>query len=173
MMREFLLASGKERDAKEPKPILVAPNPDKLPDDGILNFVVIEDFFDFADVPSHSVALVRPEFYPLLKLLAENAPLFNLEVRTLVGLGNVEYTVDFEAATWNLERVAYAPLLTDLRLEKNLADQLKAESASVHDVERSRSYRKDGTVKPHDAEVRSTRSDDVDDSSDDGLVSYA
>lgn len=160
--REYLRSVNKVMGAVEKKSILVCPSTPELPDDGMLNFVRIANVFDIKDVPTQSVVQFDHMQLDMLKLVCDNAAVLNLDVRLLVGVPNSEYTADFDAATWQLERVAYAPFLTDLRLAKELGEQLAEESATAYDIERKAIERSDGSVKVHDAEMRKTPSSDDD-----------
>lgn len=129
--------------------LFVGPASDKSPDDGILVYSTIEAVFDIAKVPERSVVLFRPDQAGLLKCLCENETLFGLELRVLTGLPEVDYSPDFDNATWALEKVAYLPFLSELRLAAELDDQLKAQNSTVYDREKATYTRKTGSVKEH------------------------
>lgn len=159
--REYLRSVNEAVNAVDVKSILVCPSTVELPDDGMLNFTRVATVFDLKDVPSQSVVQFDHLQHDMLKLICDNAAVMNLEVRLLVGVPTAEYTADFDSVTWQLERIAYAPFLTDLRLAKDLGKQLEEESATAYDIERKSVERSDGSVKPHDAELRkATPSDD-------------
>lgn len=129
--------------------LFVGPASDKSPDDGILVYSTVETVFDIAKVPERSVVLFRPDQIGLLKCLCENEVLFGLELRVLTGLPEVDYSPDFDNATWALEKVAYLPFLSELRLAAELDDQLKAQNSTVYDREKATYTRKTGAVKEH------------------------
>jgi hypothetical protein len=151
--REYLRSVNEALEAVDVKSILVCPSTVEVPDDGMLNFVRIANVFDLRDVPSQSVVQFDHMQHDMLKLICDNAAVMNLEVRLLVGLPEAEYTADFDSVTWQLERIAYAPFLTDLRLAKELGKQLEEESATAYAVERRTVERSDGSVKVHDADL--------------------
>lgn len=142
-------AANKPVVAQDAVMLFVGPASDKSPDDGILVYSTVETVFDIAKVPERSVVLFRPEQTGLLKCLCENEALFGLELRVLTGLPEVDYSPDFDNATWALEKVAYLPFLSELRLAAELDDQLKAQNSTVYDREKASYTRKTGSVKEH------------------------
>lgn len=129
------------------KQIFVAPAPSELPDDGVLRYVAVENVYDFAQVPDRAVAVISRHGHAMLKCVAENTPLFGVRLIVLVGIPDAEYSVDFDASTWNLERASYMTLINDVRSASEIEKQIAAESMSVHDHEKARFTRADGTVK--------------------------
>lgn len=160
--REFQRTKTDRVDSQLRK-ILVAPAGLTLPDDGILSYVEIANVFDLRDIADNVVVLFRPDSYPVLKLLCENSQLLGFEVAALVGLPATEYTADFESVVWALDKVAYAPFISELRLSIDMQSRIQAESASVYDTERKQITRSNGTVKPHLADVASTSDSSLDD----------
>lgn len=149
---------------KEPKIVFVAPRTENVPDDGVLFYSTVESIYDFGKVDERSVVLVSSDQLPLLKCVCDNTSLFGLELRVITGLPQSDYTSGFEEATWNLERVAYVPFISELKLASEVETQLNAEKSTAYDRERSVYTRKDGSVKGHSKfDVITPTSEDSDD----------
>lgn len=148
-------AAKKKSDAHnaELRQILVAPNPDKLPDDGMLQYVVVASVYDFKTLPDRSVALFDPAAFDVLKLAVENASLFGLSLQCLVGLPSSDYSVDFEGIVWPIEKIAYAPFISEMSLMLDVRLQEELASETTYDAERRQYVRDNGSVKRHDAFV--------------------
>lgn len=144
------------------RPIFVAPASDELPDDGILQYMVVASVYDMKDVPERCVALFDMQrSAEVFKLVCANAPLFGLELRALVGVPGSAYPIQFDEATWNLERVAYAPLISEIRLAAETEQQRRASLLSGHDIERAQYTRSNGTVRvDHKIDLATTEADD-------------
>lgn len=139
-----------EKGASSPRKMLfVAPATEKSPEDGVLTYSTVETLFDVARVAERSVILFRADQLPMLKCLAENEVLFDIELRVLTGLPATDYSADFDSTTWALEKVAYVPFLSELRLAAEMDAQLKAQNATAYDRERTSYTRKTGEVKEH------------------------
>lgn len=143
------IASSHPGSDKQPRMLFVAPSNGTSPDDGVLLYSTIETLFDVANVPERSVVLFRADQEAILKCLCENEALFGVELRVLGGLPETDYSVSFESATWALEKVAYVPFLSELRLAADLNQQLEAQNATVYDREKASYTRKSGEVKEH------------------------
>lgn len=144
----------KTTENTEPSPekmLFVAPATDKHPDDGVLMYCNIEKLFDVDKIEERSVILFREDQLPLLKCLCDNQSLFQLELRTLTGIPMTDYSPDFENTVWSLEKVAYVPFLSELRLAGELDAQLKAQNSTAYDREKASYTRKTGEVKEHTA----------------------
>jgi len=129
------------------KYLFVAPAPDRLPDDGMLTYIEIVGIYDVRDVPERAVLLFSRESFAVLKLLAENQIVFGVELHQLVGLPEADYSLDFDQVTWNLEKVSYAPLVSEISLAMEAQRQVEAASQTMHDIERQQYTRQDGSVR--------------------------
>lgn len=145
------------------KTLFVAPSPDELPDDGVLEYVTVETIFDLKTVPDRSVVLVREEQLEMIRCIAENSTVFDLKFATLTGLPGANYSVSFDEATWAFDKVAYAPFISELRVAGEIESQLEAQNRTVHDVEREKYTRKTGEVKAHTNFSLARSSDDITD----------
>jgi len=129
----------------------VAPNPTELPDDGVLNYVVISSVYDLKDAPERSVLLFPASQERLLSILASNPDVFGLRLQCLAGVPKADYSVSFDQTVWNMEKVSYGPLLSELRLSIEVDAQTRAAGMTLHDQERARVTRSSGEVKAHTA----------------------
>jgi len=129
------------------KPLLIAPITEQLPDDGILEYVTVESIYDFAKFTAGSVVLVRSEAFDMLRVVSENSKWFGVTLKQLTGVPGADYNVAFDQVVWNLERVAYAPLVSELALDMEVAKETREKNLSVHDRERAQFTRADGSVK--------------------------
>lgn len=136
------------QDEATKRVFLVCPACEEAPADGVLSYVTVESIYDVKDTPDRSVMMFADPAVPVLALLAANQGLFEVELRYLSGVPGASYTHAFDSAAWNLERVAYATLVSDLRAAADHEQQLRAQNMSVHDRERKQVARADGTVKP-------------------------
>lgn len=139
----------KPTNATEPKRLFVAPNPSASPEDGVLDYSTIETVFDIERINDRTVVLFRDDQLELLKCLCENQAIFNLELTVLSGVPQVDYSADFENATWALKKVAYVPFISELRLAADLQSQLEAQKETAYDREKAGYTRKTGLVKEH------------------------
>lgn len=135
--------------ATEFKTIYLAPSTDVPPDDGILAYVGFESIFDLAVIADRSVLLVRYDQLDMVKCCLDAAVYLEINFAVLTGLPGAEYSQSFEEVTWRLDKYAYAPFITELRLATDLAAQVSAQSGTVYDDEKARYTRKSGGVKPH------------------------
>lgn len=131
------------------KMLFVAPANDKSPDDGVLTYSTVEKIFDLSGVPDRTVVLFREDQAPMLKCLCDNTALFDLELRVLTGLPETDYSANFDSAVWSLDKVAYLPFLSELRLATEIENQLAANEMTAYDREKASYTRKSGTVKAH------------------------
>lgn len=131
------------------KMLFVAPSNDKSPDDGVLTYSTVETLFDLANIPDRTVVLFRNDQTQTLKCVCDNSVLFDLELRVLTGLPETDYNADFESAVWSLDKVAYLPFLSELRLATEIEDQRAANQMTAYDREKVGYTRKSGAVKAH------------------------
>jgi len=138
-------------ETSERKALFVMPRTSELPNDGILEYVNAETVYDFSKLKPNVVVQIDVDKYDVLKLIAEHQVLFDVALRVLAGVPMTDYDPQFDQVTWNLERVAYAPLISELALEAEVEAQEKHANASQHDREREQFTRADGTVKKQTA----------------------
>lgn len=148
---EKVVAEREDREArteqKDLKKFFVAPAPDTLPDDGIMQYQVVESVYDVKDIPERTVLLFKPEAFEVLNVLTTNSPIFSIELTVLVGIPGADYSPYFDQNVWSLERSAYVPLINDLRVSAESEAILRASNATLHDKERGVVQRADGSVK--------------------------
>lgn len=137
------------KSADDSKKLFVAPNPSTSPEDGVLDYSTIESVFDIERIADRVVVLFREDQIELLKCLCDNQVIFNVELTVLGGVPQVDYSADFENATWALKKVAYVPFISELRLAADLQAQLEAQNATAYDREKAGYTRKTGLVKEH------------------------
>lgn len=152
LQREYIKQNGLAT-TPELKKLLIAPAAEILPDDGILEYVQVVSVYDLKSLPPQAVAMFASDANELVKLISEHPSVFGVEPRVLAGIPGVEYTPDFDAASWNVEKVAYSPFISEIRLGQDIQERIAQESASLYDKERAQVERADGTVKPHDADI--------------------
>jgi len=131
------------------KVIFVAPSPDVIPDDGVLAYTTIESIFDIKNVPDRSVILIRPDQLEIISCISEHTTIFNIQLATLTGVPNADYSIAFDEATWRFDKVAYAPFISELRIAGEIEEQLAAQKRTLHDEEKLKYTRKTGEVKEH------------------------
>lgn len=129
------------------KLLFVMPSTDVLPNDGILEYVTLESLYDFKSIPARSVVQVRMEEYDVLGAAVSLSSMLALDLKVLSGVPSADYDIGFDRETWAIERVSYAPLVSELALEMEIARQTVKNDASHHDKERAQFTRADGTVK--------------------------
>lgn len=140
---------GHDKPKEASKMLFVCPASEHSPDDGVLVFSSIEKILDVATVPDRGVILFRPDQIAILKCLCDNTTLFDLELRVLTGMPETDYSADFESAVWSLDKVAYLPFLSELRLATEIGEQLAASEMTDYDKEKASYTRKSGKVKEH------------------------
>lgn len=158
-------------DEPEIKVLYVCPAPIEKPDDGILHYVSATSVYDFQQFPAFSVCLIDSKTVDVLTCVNAHRPVFGVSLLYLIGVPKAEYTPTFEAIVWDLERVSYDSLVSELALAREARETLEAQNASVHDKERATYVRKTGQVKGHQALVLrdSTEARVVEDSVDDDV----
>jgi len=126
---------------------LIAPEPNVIPEDGVVSFVVVETIADVLAAPLQSVLLFAEDKTTLLECLVEYAELFGFIPFVLSGLPTADYNAQFESKTYSLERVAYPTLVNEVIEAKRVRDALISENESSHDRERKQFTRRDGSIK--------------------------
>lgn len=105
--------------AMNSKVFFVAPIGEKTPEDGVFNFVTIDDFPDVELVESRSVILFRRDQASMLKMLSSNQKQFAFTYLSLIGVPGGDYSPWFDDATLGLSRIAYEPLIAEVRTWAN------------------------------------------------------
>lgn len=131
------------------KTVYLAPASDTVPDDGLLEYVTFESIYDFKTTPDRAVVMVRADQLDLIKCCIGAAVFLEVTFAVMQGVPASEYGQLFEEVTWRLDKFAYSPFVTELRLAIDLDNQVKAQTRSVYDDEKSRYTRKNGGVKEH------------------------
>lgn len=141
--------SNSKETKEASKMLFVAPISENTPDDGVLLYSTVESLFDLAAIPDRTVVLFRPDQTPMIKCLCDNPTLFDIELRALTGIPETDYSTEFDSVTWSLDRVAYLPFLSELRLASEIGAQLEVETQTDYDREKAVYTRKTGLVKEH------------------------
>lgn len=133
---------------------LIAPYGDKLPEDGLLQYVAVETIADVIALSGpKAVVVLRDDQTRLLSCLSEYPDLFGFRAVVLSGVPGATYSGEFDSITWQLPRVAYHSVVNDL-LEvgrrAELADKKETDD-SIYKTEMSRITRKSGDVKAFEA----------------------
>jgi hypothetical protein len=159
----------KEQDDAGVKPLFVAPAGFDLPKDGMLEYVTVATVYDFEKLEAGAVVMVgnEPEQHSILKCVVDNSVLFGVSLRLLTGIPESQSDFEFDQLVWSLEQVAYAPLVSELSLQKEARRQEQMSNESQHDKERRQFTRADGSVKPHSEFSAVSSSAEVDELPDD------
>jgi len=133
---------------------LIAPYGEKLPEDGLLQYVAVETIADvIALAGPKAVVTLRDDQVRLLSCISEYPDLFGFRAVVLSGVPGATYSGEFDSITWQLPRVAYHSVVNDL-LEvgrrAELADK-KEIDGSIYKTEMDRITRKSGDVKSFEA----------------------
>lgn len=145
-MVEKVASAETERDAIR----LVCPSTERLPQDGMLEYVTIEAIGDLlATHGSNVVFMFHPDNAKLLKCFVEFSHLFGQTPTVISGVPEVNYDPDFENVTWSLHRVAYHSVVNDLlevaRRDRDMSEDKK--NSSIYEREKATYTRKTGETK--------------------------
>jgi len=149
LARQVALVEGEDANKGVNKELFIYPATDELPNDGLLTFQTVETVYDLKGVPDRAAIAIRTEQVAMISLVAANNNVFGVTLRVLTGVPGAEYTIDFESAVYALEKVAYAPLVSELSLAADIAAQLRASERTVNDLEREKFVRSTGLPKEH------------------------
>lgn len=122
------------------------------PNDDVFTYVRVTDLYGFRDVKAGEVVLIAGRdaaAREALELAGHHPALFGVDLSVLAGFPDIEYPDWFHAATVPLDRVAYRPLVADLRANAEREQRADAESKSVTLKRLEGITRADGTVKRH------------------------
>lgn len=136
-------------DESERKIVFVMPSTGSLPDDGVLVYSVLESIYDWKSTIPGSVVQVPSDKIDLLVLTVENQIVFGVSLKALTGVPTADYDLPFDQAIWSLDRVSYAPLLSELALDLEVERQTEIANETQHDRERRQVTRSDGSIKEH------------------------
>lgn len=134
--------------------ILVAPLGSTVPDDGLMKYLTVDTFKDILEAPSGSVILFREDQADRLALLCSNADVLECEVQSLYGLPGTNYERWFEEATYETERISYAPLVSNVRenIEVQQIQEARAPKSRT-EIEVKQRTNKHGRVKYDDDSI--------------------
>lgn len=150
------LINGGQGDGVKPEypTLFVAPLGNSLPDDGILAYKTIDRFSDIVGFSAGTVVLFREDQARLLSVLCTDADVFEFDVHAVYGLPGAEYGRWFEEACFSKPRVSYAPLISEIRISREV-DDLRAANApkTVTEREDDRILTSEGKVRTHDEDA--------------------
>lgn len=127
--------------------IFFAPNVEQLPEDGFLQYVVLQDVWQFKDAAPNTVFLVPDTSYDVARVLVENALVFGLRPLNLSGLPTAIYTPEYESTVWSLTRASYQALIADLTTAAHTRELLDEQDKTVMDYEKERVSTKNGNIR--------------------------
>lgn len=127
--------------------IFFAPNVEQLPDDGFLQYVVLQDVWQFKDAAPNTVFLIPDTSYDVARVLVENALVFGLRPLNLSGLPTAVYTPEYESTVWSLTRASYQALIADLTTAAHTRELLDEQDKTVMDFEKERVSTKTGNIR--------------------------
>lgn len=140
-------AKASEQSDGSARVLYICPDLDKKPDDGLLNYTTFDVFADLLKIAEHSVVLVRPDQFNVLKAVEHYGPVLGLDFKILTGVAGADYSAAFDDATWSFERVAYGPFIADLTDSINTAKTIAAQEKGAFGKEQASFTRANGTVK--------------------------
>lgn len=130
-VRTNLLGVDKPKPSSTAAIQLIVPQPERVAEGEHVKVTTIDGIRGLASLPLEGAIAIPSN--RILDLLVGNADLFEVALVKLVDYPGVEYTPEFERATWDLPTVSYNELLADLAAEKRrvaaLGDQAGARQA--------------------------------------------
>lgn len=96
------------------KVLFVAPIGKKTPEDGVFDYVTIDDLSDIELVKSRSVILFRRDQANMLTTLSRDWKQYALTYLPLVDVPGGDYGPWFYDATFGLSRIAYGPFVAEV-----------------------------------------------------------
>lgn len=143
-----LRSSEEETKAVSELPsVFFAPSTEVLPDDGFLEYVVLENVWQFKDAAPNTVFMISANSFDVARTLIENAAVFGLRPLNLSGLPSAVYTPDYESAVWSLARASYQALIADLTTAAHTRELLDAQDKTIMDAEKERVSTKSGSIR--------------------------
>lgn len=139
--------------------MFVAPLGTSLPEDGQLTYLTANSFSDLLKAADGSVMLFREDQQRMLEILAKDAELFGYTVKALYGVPGSAYDRWFEEAVFGLEKVSYAPLVSEIRIAREVTAAKRANVRTVVEKEEKQYVRPNGTVR-YDDEISVASGDD-------------
>lgn len=127
--------------------LFVGPLGVEVPDDGVFTYTTINNLCDVGTVAERSVILFTEAQADILSVLAKNADGFARSIQPLFGIPNCKYDVWFDDAVFGKDRIAYGVFVAELRNASEMADQLRASSASGTDREREKFSKANGDIR--------------------------
>lgn len=138
-------------EAKGEKLLYVMPFDGVTPDDGLLKYAQVTSVYDFQNIADRTVVMFDEKDFDVLSCVVANQGLFNLNLVVLVGVPQADYTVTFDGIVWSLERVSYAPFLSELSIALEAEKQRVSSEENQYDREKKHYTRASGSVKKHNA----------------------
>jgi hypothetical protein len=126
---------------------LVAPEPNVIPVDGSVSFIVVETIRDIIDAPKSAILLFPSDKFELLQCIVDYADQFDFVPYVLSGLPSADYDQQFESRTFTLERVSYTSLVNELLETARIQKSLAASQETVFEKEKKQYTRSSGSVK--------------------------
>lgn len=152
---------GEQIDKSDFQLILVAPLGTSVPEDGLMSYVTVDTFKDILSANSGSVVLFREDQAEKLALLCANADALECEIQALYGLPGTVYDRWFEEASYNAERISYAPLVAKIRDDAEVQQIQDAKLVkSRHEIEVKQRTNKRGRVRYNDDSIGIVDDDD-------------
>lgn len=135
------------------KTVFVSPMLNVVPEDGVMNYVTVENASDYCDVANGAVVMFREEQEQWLDAIVKYSDFFDISVHVLHGIPGLEYADWFESKTVLLPKTAYSAYISEVRMAGEVALQTKESNETRHDRERKQFTRDDGSVRFADHSV--------------------
>lgn len=160
--RELLSLPETESEDIDLKVLFVAPAPRELPQDGTLKYEILTNVYDFGTIDGRSCVLVADDVFDVVELVSRHPVMFGVRLIRLDGIPNANYSVEFDSAVWNVDRVAYNALISEINMVRDAEEAASLGNMTIHDHERKQFTRADGTVKDNNNFVLSDDSETED-----------
>lgn len=145
--QELLSLPEEEIEDVKLKVLFVAPAPREVPQDGTLKYDVLTDIYDFSRFDARSCVLIADDVLEIVELVTKHPVMFGVRLIRLEGVPNANYSVEYDAAVWNADRVSYNALISEINMVKEAEEAAALGSMTVHQREKQQYSRADGTVK--------------------------
>lgn len=145
--RELLSLPEAEQEEIDLKVLFVAPAPRELPQDGTLKYEILTGIYDFGHVEARSCLLIADDMFEVVELVSKHPVIFGVRMIRLDGIPNANYSVGFDSAVWNVDRIAYNALISEINMVRDAEEATAIGNMTVHDHERKQFTRADGSVK--------------------------
>lgn len=145
--KEMLDLQHEQEIGLDLKVLFVAPAPRELPEDQVLSYQVITSIYEFRDIEARSCVLIADDMFETVELVSQHPDKFGVRLVRIEGLPGANYSVGFDGAVWNTDRVSYNALISEINMVRDAEEASRIKDMSVHDVERQQYTRADGSVK--------------------------